>query len=56
MKLATYKIKVVLRDGRVVQGTTEWDGLASVHPILTEFGEYEYASCIDNILEFQRVN
>ena len=49
-ELRKYRIKATKRDtGEVIEGTTKWDGLASLYAILTANGEYRYASCLDTI-------
>lgn len=37
------------RDGRVVEGTFEYDGLADLWPVTTADGSVEYVSVLDRV-------
>ena len=57
MKQTTYRIEATKRNtGEVVQGTTQWDGLASLHSVRTAEGEWKYVSVLDDITLFEPVN
>ena len=57
MELKTYQIRATKRGtGEIIEGVTKWDGLASLHPVLTKSGETRYVSVLDNITKFERVN
>lgn len=52
----TYRIRAVdRRTGEVVEGTTIWDGLSSLHPVERADGSYAYISVLDTIEVFERV-
>ena len=49
-ELRKYRIRATKRDtGEVIEGTTEWDGIASIHPVTTDGGEVRYVSVLDKI-------
>ena len=48
----TYDVIAVKRqDGRTIEGTTVWDGLNAIMPVITSSGEVVYVSSLDTIIK-----
>ena len=53
----TYRITATKkRDGRLITGTTEWDGLSSLYTVDTDEGDTAYVSVLDTVHQFERID